>query len=90
MFFLNFILIFYVKDRKSGRCLLQGSSKDGLYQFVINKNMTTRNNGAIVMLGERVFEEQWHNRLGHPTMRIVGQIIASNNLPFDRKKLPYI
>lgn len=24
------------------------------------------------MLGERVFEEQWHNRLGHPTMRIVG------------------
>lgn len=71
-----------MKDRTSGRLLLHGPNKNGLYQFFpfVNKLPTS------AMVGERVSVSQWHSRMGHPALRIVRHVLSTFQLPVASTK----
>jgi hypothetical protein len=64
---------FLVKDRATKTTLLRGSCEDGLY-CLPNK----RSSRALFTAKES--EELWHQRLGHPSLSVVRQILVSSNL----------
>ena len=53
-----------VKDEESGRPLLRGTVKDGLY--LISQAFQPE-----VNIGERTSLNNWHHRLGHPNMKVL-------------------
>ena len=63
-----------VKDEATGKALLRGTVKDGLY--LLNQAQRPQ-----VNLGEKTSLNQWHHRLGHPNMRILQKIISLHGLP---------
>jgi hypothetical protein len=76
---------FNVKDQATGKLLLHGPSRHGLYPFPfrINKSYTSNKNlrSPTAFVGERVSPNQWHLRLGHPALRTVSRIISRFGLP---------
>jgi len=58
--------------------LHQGPSNHRLYPFVFssNKKLTPS-----TVVGERVSVSKWHSRLGHPTLKVVCQVLSSFQLP---------
>jgi hypothetical protein len=75
--------LFCVKDLATRRPLLHGPSKHGLYPFppFSNNHISPR-----ALLGERTSLTHWHSHLGHPTFRIVSQIISRFGLPIFSNK----
>jgi hypothetical protein len=73
---------FYVKDQATGRTLVHGPSRNGLYPFpfFINKHHQS-NKTPTAFVGEQVSHPQWHSRLGHPALRTVSRIISRFGLP---------
>ena len=70
-----------MKDEESGRPLLRGTVKDGLY--LINQALQPE-----VNIGERTSLNNWHHRLGHPNMRILQSIVSIYGLPiFPNNKI---
>ena len=63
-----------VKDEETGRPLLRGMVKDGLY-------LLAEAHPLEVNIGEKTSSDVWHHRLGHPNMRILQQIISTYGLP---------
>lgn len=63
-----------MKDEKTHRILLRGTTKDGLYLL---KGIQLQ---PIVLLGERTTPHIWHNRLSHPQFKIMKQIIVKHGL----------
>lgn len=61
---------FCVKDRATGAILLQGRSRNGLYPLI---QSATSHFSPFAHIGERTSVDQCHNRLGHPSSRIVNQ-----------------
>ena len=76
---------FLVKDRVSGKVLLRGLSKNGLYIFPTSFNKRLVRPQALV--GERTSVSKWHSRLGHPAFRVVSQIISRFKLPVVSNKI---
>lgn len=67
---------FIVKDKATGKELLQGRSKDGLYHldssFQPQVNLTsTKTSHTTVKQLDRSLILDWHNKLGHPCTRIL-------------------
>jgi hypothetical protein len=73
---------FLLKDRRTGKLLLHGRNKNGLYQFFHSANKPP----ASAMVGERVSESQWHSRLGHPALKVVRRVLSSFHLPVASSK----
>jgi hypothetical protein len=73
---------FLLKDRRTGKLLLHGLNRHGLYQFFPSANKHPR----YAMVGDRVSAFQWHSRLGHPTWRIVHRVLSSFKLPVASSK----
>lgn len=87
----NCIFVFYVsgfqiQDRKSGKTLFPGSSKNGLYPFPSVISPSTQ---ATALIGETNSAETWHKRLGHPSASILLQIVYNNYLLKDSAKVPF-
>jgi hypothetical protein len=76
---------FNVKDQATGKLLLHGPSRSGLYPFPFVINKTHRSNKTFgspsAFVGERVSHLQWHSRFGHPAPRTVSSIISRFGLP---------
>ena len=70
---------FFVKDRTTGRVLLRGLSRNGLYLFPSAFNKLP--SSSSVFVGERTSPQQWHSRLGHPAFRIVNHVLSKFSLP---------
>lgn len=61
--------VFYVKDRPTGRVVLQGQIKNGLYHF--NNAAPNKPPVSTAFLSTSSSLHLWHSRLGHPMMRTV-------------------
>ena len=76
---------FNVKDQATGKLLLHGPSRHGLYPFPFRINKSYKSNKNLSSLtafvGERVSPHQWHSRFGHPALRTVSRIISRFCLP---------
>jgi hypothetical protein len=74
-----------VKDQATGKLLLHGSSRNGLYPFpfLINKSHKSNKNldSPTAFVGERMSHPQWHSRFGHPALRTVSRIISRFGFP---------
>ncbi|KAF8403163.1 hypothetical protein HHK36_011260 [Tetracentron sinense] len=74
---------FYIKDRRSGKLLFQGTSKGGLYQLIQHQGNTNKE----ALIGERQSIIQWHNRLGPPAFHTVHKVLARFALPVISNKV---
>ena len=63
-----------VKDEESGRPLLRGTVKGGLY-------LLAEAHPPEMSVSEKTGSDLWHHRLGHPNMRILQKIISTHGLP---------
>jgi hypothetical protein len=74
-----------VKDQATGKLLLHGPSRNGLYPFpfLINKSHRSNKNlgSPTAFVGERVSPHQWHSRFGHPALHTISRIISRFVLP---------
>jgi transposase InsO family protein len=75
---------FRVQALDSGKTLLCGPSKDGLYPFPLLPSKASSHPTAL--FGERTSIHQWHSRLGHPAFRVITQIISKFGLPVNSNK----
>lgn len=74
---------FVVKDCRTGRVVLQGPNKRGLYCLYHSKHYHWYEPSA--SLGKRKTMDIWHRRLGHPMERIVKSVVSSHFLPVSNK-----
>jgi len=72
---------FCVKDPQTGTTLLRGQSKNGLYTLPSIPPLT-----RFALVGERTSLDRWHCRLGHPSLRIVSQVVRTNALATLKNK----
>ena len=63
-----------MKDETTGRPLLRGTVKDGLY-------LLAQGRAPEVNIGETIGVDLWHHRLGHPNMRLLQSVISTYGLP---------
>ncbi|KAK8943168.1 hypothetical protein KSP39_PZI009550 [Platanthera zijinensis] len=64
-------------DPVSGKVLLHGHLKDGLYQL----STSTKPAPCSALLGERATVSSWHARFGHPAFQTMSQILSKFGLP---------
>ena len=82
MFFVEFHpWCFYVKDQATKRVLLEGRCTKGLYPLVSSSSSTNKQ----VLSVTKPSATRWHDRLGHPSFKIVQRILRDFNLPFSSK-----
>ena len=74
---------FNEKDLDSGKLLVQGASKDGLYPFPASSN---KHSPRFALLGERASLQHWHSILDHPAFRLVSHIVSRFGLPVFKNK----
>lgn len=80
--FFEFLPSFFcVKDLFSGATLLSGKSKDGLYPLHSLHQIKSH-----AFIGEHVSIAQSHARLGHPSLRVVRQILSKHHLDVSTYK----
>ena len=63
-----------MKGEATGKPLLQGTAKDGLY-LLAEAHLPEAN------VSEKVGSESWHHRLGHPNMRVLMKVISTYGFP---------
>ena len=73
-----------MKDRITGKVLLRGLSKDGLYLFPSTFNKIPSSSSAFA--GERTSPNQYHSCLGHLAFRVVCHVLSRFILPFSSNK----
>nr|BAM42649.1 Polyprotein [Arabidopsis thaliana] len=69
---------FQVKDLNTGVPLLQGKTKDELYEWPIASSQ------AVSMFASpcsKATHSSWHSRLGHPSLAILNSVISNHSLP---------
>ncbi|KAI5341615.1 hypothetical protein L3X38_009490 [Prunus dulcis] len=69
---------FCVKDNKTGKVLLTGSSSGGLYHIHADPTISAK----LGFYGERTTQEVWHARLGHPSQAVFRVLFNKHKLPF--------
>ena len=72
-----------VKDRQTGRPVLRGTLKDGLYSLLPTSSPIA------ALVGERTSLQSWHHRLGHPMLRTVKTVVSRNQLPVSNSKFSF-
>ena len=63
-----------VKDKETGRPLLRGTVKDGLYLLAEAHPLEAN-------ISEKISSDVWHHRLDHPNMRILQKIFLTYGFP---------
>ena len=74
---------FLVKDRTTGRILMRGKTKDGLYSFSPSAPPPTSHQS---FLSQRAPLNVWHCRLGHPSYQTVRYLVSKFSLPLSSNK----
>ena len=69
---------FKVKTLDTGKTLLQGSNDNHIYKIQSFNNPQVHN-----VIHSKI---SWHHRLGHPTPRILQQIISTHRLPLSNSE----
>jgi hypothetical protein len=74
-----------VKDRATGKLLLQGQNNHELYTillfFTVKKSTHTT-----ALVGERAPVSSWHSCMGHPAFSVVRCVLSSFKLPVLHNK----
>lgn len=73
---------FLVKDKATGKVLLHGQSRNGLYQFTPPSSPSPSTLQAVSL-------SLWHHRLGHPMLQTVNKVLSSYALPVSNKNLSH-
>jgi histone deacetylase 1/2 len=68
---------FYVKDQATKKVLLKGRCSRGLYPLISSSLSKNKQ----VFIATKLPASRWHNRLGHPSYRIVQQVLSHYKLP---------
>lgn len=69
-----------VKDRTTGRTLLQGPVKDGFYPLLDCSSTAPSSGSSFAFVSAQGSVKLWHSRLGHPSSSIFRKIISSTKL----------
>ncbi|CAB4283059.1 unnamed protein product [Prunus armeniaca] len=81
---------FHVKDNKTVKVLLIGSSSSGLYHIHIEPEISEK----LGFYGEKTTQEVWHARLGHLSQAVFRVLLNKHKLPlhgsFDSHKACHI
>jgi hypothetical protein len=67
---------FLVKDICTGATLLKGKTKDGVYEWPVSSPL-------LAFSSIKTSLSEWHQRLGHPAINILKQIVSKNKLEFS-------
>jgi histone deacetylase 1/2 len=78
VFIIFYPYYFLIKDLETGRTLLQGRCRGGLYPIESSEISALK----CAMFTARISKEQWHRRLGHPSSQVVQSILRLNDLSF--------
>ncbi|KAL5786959.1 hypothetical protein ACOSP7_003908 [Xanthoceras sorbifolium] len=70
---------FCVKDLATGAALVKGQSKNNIYEWSTGDVSTIRMKQAC--MGVKTSLSNWDNRIGHPSSKILHQIVYQNHLP---------
>ena len=65
-----------VKDIQTGITLLKGNTKDGVYEWPVSPPL-------LAFSSLKTTLSEWHQRLGHPALKILKQIVSENKLDFS-------
>jgi hypothetical protein len=68
---------FSIKDQKTRKVLLHRPCKDGMYPLPPPVYRFRK----LVFNAIKIYIDQWHSRLGHPSWDIVYHVVSKNNLP---------
>jgi hypothetical protein len=68
---------FLVKDQTTRKVLLQSRCRGGLYPWPSLESSSSK----CVLLATKPSVIRWHDRLGHPSMRVIDRVVRENNLP---------
>jgi hypothetical protein len=68
--------LFFIKDEATKSTILEGRCHKGLYPLPM---LSIKQACGV----SRAPLSRWHNRLGHPSLVIVKQVISKNNLPIS-------
>jgi hypothetical protein len=68
---------FLIKDRVTRKVLLQGRYRGGIYPW----SSLECSSSKCVFLATKPSVIRWHDRLGHPSMRVIDRIVRENKLP---------
>jgi hypothetical protein len=74
---------FCVKDPMSGATFLKGQHNHGLYSLSPPQLSLP---SPHAFMGIQTSLDGWHSRLGHPSLRLVRQVVSQNNLALLRTK----
>nr|KYP50444.1 Retrovirus-related Pol polyprotein from transposon TNT 1-94 [Cajanus cajan] len=65
----------FVKDKLTGRILLEGKIKDGLYQLPGGSTSTNKRPHVFFSI-----KETWHRKLGHPNSKVLNEVMKLCNI----------
>lgn len=71
----------FVKDKLTGRTLLEGRIKDGLYQLPSSTTSANKNFHAFLSI-----KETWHRKLGHPNSKVLSEVMKNCNIKTSTKE----
>lgn len=71
----------FVKDKLTGRTLLEGRIKDGLYQLPSSTTATNKNFHVFLSI-----KETWHRKLGHPNSKVLSEVMKKCNIKAPRQE----
>ena len=77
---------FFVKDKITGAILIRGACDNGVYTFP--GKMVVSSSQMVANVHERASIDGWHKRLGHPSLKVVHNLVKNFGLPITSKKLP--
>jgi len=84
--FLEFYLFYFlVKDQTTGATLLRGACESGVYHFP--NSLVGSNSKIVANVHERTSFDMWHKRLGHPSFKIVRNLVHHFSLPIAHNKM---
>jgi histone deacetylase 1/2 len=72
---------FYVKDLETKKVLLKGRCYRGLYPLVSSSSSRNKQ----VLSATKPSATRWHDRLGHPSFKIVHRILRKFELPYSKE-----
>ena len=81
---------FFVKDRATGKVLVQGPSNHGLYSFLsslFRRRGPSSHPIFSAFVSEHATLTQWHSRLGHPALQVVSHVVSKFGLPVFANKI---
>ncbi|KAG7533403.1 Reverse transcriptase RNA-dependent DNA polymerase [Arabidopsis thaliana x Arabidopsis arenosa] len=74
---------FQVKDLSTGVQLLQGRTKNELYEWPVNRNNI---NAFAASPSPKTDLSSWHLRLGHPSLPILNTVVSQFSLPLSNSQ----